>query len=335
MHLNGAPPQTTTPLSRGVNAAKPVVLRPTRGLAAALLCRISSLLLAPAVAFASLCATPSWAAAPSEEAARLYEEGREALDLGDYASAADSFQAAYEAIPREELDRRAALLFELVEARVAAFTEDGRPTHLCKATETLGGFLDDNAELRGSRRSRDARKAADLHETYVDELDLLRSDNPDFQCENAEPPPPATEDVSADPEPKPPAKKTHEPRQRVRLRDPLVGSGVALIGTGTLLLGAAAAGLALGAETELEGKWLLMSRPDLPSNAPEIENLNAIGKQANLLAIVGGVTGSVALGTGIALYLLGKRRQARSTPKLSLIPAIAPHRLGAGIHVRF
>ncbi|HFE46467.1 MAG TPA: hypothetical protein ENJ18_13395 [Nannocystis exedens] len=334
MHLTGAPPQTTNALSRGVNPTRPVVLRPARGLAATLLCRISSLLLVTAVAFASLCATPSWAAAPSEEAARLYEEGREALDLGDYASAADSFQAAYEAIPREELDRRAALLFELVEARVAAFTEDGRPTHLCKATETLGGFLDDNTELRGSRRSRDARKAADLHETYVDELDLLRSDNPDFQCENAEPPPPAAEDVSADPEPKPPA-KPHEPRQRVRLRDPLVGSGVALIGTGTLLLGAAAAGLALGAETELEGKWLLMSRPDLPSNAPEIKKLNAIGKQANLLAIVGGVTGSVALGTGIALYLLGKRRQARSTPKLSLTPSIAPHRLGADIHIRF
>ncbi len=264
----------------------------------------------------------------------LYEEGREALDLGDFADAADSFQAAYDAIPREELDRRAALLFELVEARVAAFSEDGRPSHLCEATETLGGFLDDNTELRGSRRSRDARKAAELHETYVDELDLLRSDNPNFQCEDAEPPPPTVEDVSADPDPKPEPEPL-ESRQRVRLRDPLVGSGVALISAGTLLLGAAAAGLALGTEAEFEGKWLLMSRPDLPSNAPETERLNSIGRQANLLAIIGGATGSVALGTGVALYVLGKRRQARTTPKLSLIPQIAPHKLGAGVHIRF
>ncbi len=334
MHLNGAPPQTKNLLGRATKATEFAVMRPSFGLTAGFLRGITGLLLASTVALAGLCTAPSWAYASPEEAAILYEQGRKALDIGDLAGAADFFQAAYEALPREELDRRAALLFELVEARVAAFSEDGRPTHLCDATKTLGGFLDDNAELRGSRRSRDARKAAELHETYLDELDLLRSDNPDFQCEDAESLPPSLEDVSAEPDPEL-SPKPREPPQRVRLRDPLVGSGVALISAGALLLGAGAAGLALGAEAEFEGRWLLMSRPDLPSNASETERLNSIGKQANLLAIIGGATGSIALGTGIALYVIGKRRQARSTPKLSLMPSIAPHKLGAGIHLRF
>ena len=128
-------------------------------------------------------------AADPEDAVALYEEGRRALENGEFAAAAERFEEAYEALPRDELERRAAVLFELVEARRAAFSEDGRPSHLCKAEETIAHFLEDNAELRGSRRSRDARKAADLRDALVDELMAIKADNPEFDCDGAPAPP--------------------------------------------------------------------------------------------------------------------------------------------------
>jgi len=296
-------------------------------------------LIAATTLTASLSVSPSVRAdGRSEDATALYEEGRKALENGEFAIASDRFQAAYDALPQEELERRAAVLFELVEARISAFTEDGRPSHLCEATETLQGFLEDNTELRGSRRSRDARKAADLLERYTDELDLIRSDNPDFQCEGAPAPPSTTEDVpelepGAEPEPRPHTPR--QPTQLVRLNDPLVGSGVAAISLGALLLGAATAGLGLGKHVESEGEWLLESSPELSSDAPEVERLNRVGKQANLLAIVGGATGVIALSAGIALFIVGKRRQATQTPTVALTPSFSPRSLGAGLHVRF
>ena len=278
------------------------------------------------------------AAAP-EDAATLYEDGRKALENGEFSVAADRFEAAYQALPREELERRAAVLFELVEARISAFTEDGRPSHLCAATEILGDFLADNTEIRGSRRSRDARKAAELRETYSDELDLIRKDNPDFSCDDAEltptteEPPPAEDGVEPPAEVKQPSRG--EPPTLLRLRDPLVGGGVGLISVGALLLGAAAAGLASGEHVEAEGTWLLGQRPDLPADAPEVGRLSEVGRRANLLAVIGGVTGAAALGTGIALFIVGKRRQRSTTPTVALTPSLSPRRLGAGLQMRF
>ncbi|MEZ4382671.1 MAG: hypothetical protein R3A79_15140 [Nannocystaceae bacterium] len=278
-------------------------------------------------------------AAEPEDAIALYEEGRRALENGEFSAAAERFEQAYEALPREELERRAAVLFELVEARRAAFTEDGRPSHLCKAEETIARFLEDNAELRGSRRSRDARKAAELRDALVDELMTIKADNPGFSCDAAPEPEPEPEPEPAPEEAEPAAEpeplRPREPTQVVRLRDPKVASGVALIGAGALLLGSAGAGLALGAHAEFEGEWLLKSRPDLASTSPEAQRLDEIGRSANLLTIVGGSLGVAALGTGIALYILGKRQQATPASEVALTPALSTTDVGANLRVRF
>ncbi len=315
---------------RGSLCARP------RRLRARLLASTLTAALAPTLALGGILPTgTAEARGAPEDVAALYEEGRTAFENSEFDIAAEKFEAAYEAIPREELERRAAVLFELIEARVAAFSEDGRPSHLCDATRTLSEFLDDNTEIRGSTRSRDARKAKDLRETYADELDLIRNDNPDFYCEGEEPPPP--EDVPP-PETEPgatPPETPREPTQVVRLRDPLVASGVAFIGVGALLLGSATVGLGIGAHAESEGEWLLSSRPDLASDSPEAARLNTVGRQANLLAIIGGATGAVALGSGIALYMIGKRKQAASAPTLSFAPSLSPQKLGGGLSIRF
>jgi len=330
MLLRGAPRQVERRFRRDGSAAGPI--RRIRRRRSALL----ALLLSPALVVASLGLTPLLAEASGtpEEVAKLYEEGRKAIENGEFDAASESFQAAYEAIPRDELERRAAVLFELVEARVAAFSEDGRPSHLCDATKTLSEFLDDSTEIRGSARSRDARKAADLREAYLDELDLIRSDNPDFNCEGAEPTPSPEDVPSSEPELHAP-QTPREPTQLVRLNDPMVAGGVACIGVGALLLGSATVGLGLGAHAETEGEWLLSSQPNLASDSPEAARLDAVGRQANLLALIGGVTGAVALGSGIALYVLGKRRQAASAPTLSFTPSLSPRKLGGGLRIRF
>lgn len=337
MLLRGAPRQAERGFGRDEGAGRRVRRSRASG-GRSLLGLLLTSALTPALVLPTvgLAPCPAEASGTPEEVAELYEEGRKAIENGEFDAASQSFQAAYEAIPREELERRAAVLFELVEARVAAFSEDGRPSHLCDATKTLGEFLDDNTEIRGSARSRDSRKAADLRETYLDELDLIRSDNPEFNCDDPEPPP-TPEDVP-EPEPEghePDPQGPREPTQLVRLRDPMVASGVALIGVGALLLGSATVGLGLGAHAEAEGEWLLSSQPDLASDSPEAARLNTVGRQANLLALIGGATGAVALGSGIALYVIGKRRQATSAPTLSFSPSLSPHKLGGGLHIRF
>ena len=143
--------------------------------------------------------------------------------------------------------------------------------------------------------------------------------------------PKSTEPEATDPDPRTP----REPKQVVRLRDPLVASGIAGISVGALLLGSAAVGLGLGAHAEAEGEWLLSSRPDLASDSPEAARLSTVGRQANLLALIGGAVGAVALSSGIALYMVGKRRQATSAPTLSFPPSLTPQRLGGGVRIRF
>ncbi|MCA9636081.1 MAG: hypothetical protein KC420_08630 [Myxococcales bacterium] len=276
---------------------------------------------------------------PDEEAAALYEEGRRAQERGDFDVAADRFTAAYETLPREDLERRAAVLFELVEARRSAFSEDGRPFHLCRADEALDRFLADNQEIRGSRSSRDARKAGNVRTQLAGEISQIKAENPGFDCANApepEPEPEPEDENEPEPEPEPEPEVEPEPaRPAVRLRDPLVGSGVALVSVGGLLLGSAAMGLALGAHAEFEGTWLLSTQPGLSSTSPEVEALQQAGRRANLLAIIGGALGSATFGAGIALYVVGKRRQAAAAPPVALVPSLSPRNLGAGLQMRF
>ncbi|HRI10945.1 MAG TPA: hypothetical protein PKW35_24170, partial [Nannocystaceae bacterium] len=106
-----------------------------------------------------------------------------------------------------------------------------------------------------------------------------------------------------------------------------------LTSAGSLFLGVVAVGLAVGKQAEFEGAWLVKTHPDVSTTTPQVTELDRMGRQANIAAIVGGVGGGVLLGVGIALLALGARRHRVST--LARRPALSPRPLGVSLTWRF
>ena len=258
-------------------------------------------------------AAPPALAAPANDLAALYEEGVAAREAGDLTTAAERFAAAYARIRAEELERRAAVLFELVDAHLQAYAQNSRPYHLCRADEALAEFIEAATRSKSKGKSRDLRKASDLMALVRVDLDRARADRPGLDCatEPAIPPEPEPGGEGA---PEGPGPAPEPPRSR--LHDPLVASGAALTSAGSLLLGAMAMGLAIGKQADFEGEWLVKTHPDVATTTPQVVELDQIGRRTNTLALVGGVGGSVLLGVGVALLTLGVRRQRASAPAI-------------------
>ena len=264
-------------------------------------------------------AAPPAFAAPANDLAALYEEGVAAREAGDLTTAAERFAAAYARIPAEELERRAAVLFELVDAHLQAYAQNSRPYHLCRADEALAEFIEAATRSKSKGKSRDLRKASDLMALVRVDLDRARAARPGLDCATEpaippEPEPEAEPEPSGESEPEDPGPAPEPPRSR--LRDPLVASGAALTSAGGLLLGAMAMGLAIGKQADFEGEWLVKTHPDVATTTPQVAELDQIGRRANTLSLVGGVGGGVLLGVGVALLTLGIRRQRASAPAL-------------------
>lgn len=290
-----------------------------------------ALCLALALALAS--APPVARAAPAEEAAALYEEGVAARDSGELALAAERFAAAYALLPQSELERRASILFELIDAHRGAYTARGRPYHLCQAEILLRDFIVTTERGRGRTKSRDLKKANELLVQIRADLDRVRYDRPELDCANEpanEPERPVESEPVTDSGEAPSG--ADEPA-RAALRDPVKLSGIALTGAGGLLLGLVGMGLAIGKQAEFEGTWLLTTRPQLGTDAPEVQDLDRWGRRGNTLAIVGGAAGGVLFGVGVTLLVMSTRR-ARPSALTSRL-GVAPHTRGLGLTWRF
>jgi hypothetical protein len=90
-----------------------------------------------------------------------------------------------------------------------------------------------------------------------------------------------------------------------KARGPLIAGGV-LTGLGAAGVGVAAAGLGLGIARQNEVEDLDMNDP---IDAARYDDVDARGKNANLMAYIGLGVGIVGLATGITLLVVGKRRQ--------------------------
>lgn len=280
-------------------------------------------------------------AAPSQEVRAEYELGAAARDSGQFAEAAEHFDAAYRTLPAES-DVRSAVLFDLVDARRNAFAGGEGPPQLCESERLLVGYLDEVKARLGAKAERqpDARKAKKVLASVRQQIAALKRERPTLDCaaETLEAPrAPVPEEPDAAPLEAPATAETkaahaQPPRPAGR---PLVIAGATTLGVSGLFLLASAAGLGVGAAAERDGEALtsaaLAAGAPLSEGDPELAALVRRGRLGNGFAAAGAALAGAALVAGIALLAVGVRRGRGHRAGLTPGPGLA----GVGVALRF
>src|SRR5690606_14376967 len=105
----------------------------------------------------------------------------------------------------------------------------------------------------------------------------------------------------------------------------IAGGVTAALGLG--LLGLMVAGLVRGQRTQTAGAALVTEMPTLMPEDPQLRDLERQGRGSNAMAILGGVFGSLALGAGVALLVVGsraKRAPQADAQQVAVWPVVSP-----------
>lgn len=279
-------------------------------------------------------------AAPSEAPRREYELGIVERDAGNFVAAADHFDQAYRTLPAEEIEVRAAVLFDLVDARRNAFAEGEGPPQICEAERLLVAYLDEVKRAFGAKGDRrpDTRKAKKLLATVKQDLGVLRREAPALDCAREvieRPGPQPDPDPTTGPEPGPAVEAVPKDTQKDLRARRLIVAGAATTGAGGLFLIMMAAGLGVGAGAEREGaarvSAALSAGMPLSESDPELQAIVRRGHVGNGVAIAGGVVAGASIAAGVVMLVLGKKRSA--APRAALAPG--PGLLGGGLALNF
>lgn len=297
-----------------------------------------------AVAAASLAPATARAVPPIPQVAEEhYERGTREREAGRYAAAAAEFEAAYAEIPPARKEQRATVLFELVDVRRSAFAASGKirgkehpAAHLCAAQTALGDFIDaaQKDRPRKGKKSDDEIKATELRAEVEKQLDAARKSAPDLDCATVEYPredaaeAPAPEATSGDAD-----RPKSAPRPRRSIHKPFVIAGGVTTGVGLILLGVMAGGLVRGKRAEADGDALVSMHPTEPADSDALQEIDHDGKVGNRMAIAGGVLGTLALGTGVALLVIGLR--GGPARRVAVSPTMSPRALGVALRWQF
>jgi len=301
-------------------------------------CRIG-LRTALAVAMVVAPWTPGQARAASPIPAEVqehYDRGARERDAGNFAVAASEFAAAYAGMPASQKELRVSVLFDLVDAQRQAFGAGGRisgsehpAAHLCAANTALTEFIEaaEKARKGKGKKSGDVIRATELRSEVRTQIDAARNDAPELNCATVEYPTGAAEVADAPAEKKPEPKPPRKPRN---IDKPLVITGAALTGFSFIMIGLMAGGLVRGNKADARGNALVDRSPTIPADDPDLLAIDKSGKVGNRMAIAGGVLGALALGTGVALLVIGLRGRPS---KVAVAPTMSPR--GGGLTLRW
>jgi hypothetical protein len=295
-----------------------------------------------AVALASLAPQAVHAApmSPPKEAVEHYERGVSERDAKRFSAAATEFTAAYADMPPSLKDLRVGILFDIVYARRDAYASGGRirgnehpAAHLCAADEALTEFIDAAGSPKKGKKNGDVTRAIDVRAEIRGDLEKAREATPELDCATVEYP---REDAATEPaqnEGKAELTTKRSPRAPRPIDKPLVIAGGVLTGVGLAMIGLMAGGLVRGKRAEADGDALVAARPTTPETDPRLQEIDRDGKVGNRMAIAGGVISAVALGTGVALLVVGLRGGRQS--KVAVTPTMTPRGLGLALRWQF
>lgn len=249
-------------------------------------------------------------AAPSVE--DLYTQGQEKFDAGDYGGAGDLWAEAVRALPEnpDNSATRQTIMNLALDAYIRAYRNDENRSNIDKAKTLLDEYeaaLEASGAALGSEIASEKAKIEDIL------AELAAAEKPDPEPEpEPEPEPGGGDQVFVD----------EKPGQG------LVIGGAVMLGVGAAGLGLMVGGLVGGGSAQ---KAFEDSMP-----GTEREDIRKRGQTMNILAITGGVVGGVFLGAGVALLIVGlKRNKEARLQNVMLLPEVGPEYAGFGLSGRF
>jgi hypothetical protein len=250
-------------------------------------------------------------AAPSVE--DLYTQGQEKFDASDYGGAGDLWAEAVRALPEnpDNSATRQTIMNLALDAYIRAYRNDEDRSHIDKAKTLLDEYeaaLEASGAALGSEIASEKAKIEDI----LGELAAAEQPDPEPELE-PDPEPDGNDEVFVN----------EKPGQG------LVIGGAVMLGVGAAGLGLMVGGLVGGGNAQ---KSFEASMP----GSVERADIEKRGKTMNILAITGGVVGGVFLGAGVALLIIGlkKNKEARLN-NVMLLPEVGPEYAGFGLSGRF
>ncbi len=273
-------------------------------------------------ASAALTTAPSSSDEQIKRAEELYAQGTAKFETADYKAAIELWSKAYEAVPADPAfgEIKALLLYNIATAREKAFEVYGELAELKQAEILLSNFEKSVPTIYEDETEREAELAKVRERKAKIAEKIAEASEPEEIPEEPPPEGPPPEELPPE-EPPPPDEPEPDPTAKL-----FVGLGAGLIVVGAGGLGLMAGGMAIGSQANDISELA-------PTQLQEREDQFAKGRTGNALAIAGGVVGGVFLATGVALLVVGKRRQSRK--QTALTPALGPGFAGLQLRGRF
>jgi hypothetical protein len=254
-------------------------------------------------------------AAPTVE--ELYIQGQEKFDGGEYGDAGDLWGQAVRLLPenKENSATRQTIMNLALDAYLRAYRSDNDRSHIDDAKALLDEY---EAALEGTDVELSTEIASEKGkiEDILAELQAAA----DAEANKPEPEPEVGPGPDTDPIPQP-AGGNEKPGQG------LVIGGAVMLGVGAggigLLLGGVIGGLR--AQTDFD---------TADADSTEKADARKRGATMNALAITGGVVAPIFIGAGVALLIIGLRKN-KAARSAMILPAAGPNYVGFGVSGKF
>ncbi|WP_146155499.1 hypothetical protein [Enhygromyxa salina] len=251
-------------------------------------------------------------AAPSVE--DLYTQGQEKFDAGDYGGAADLWAQAVRSLEETESNSatRQTIMNLSLDAYLRAYRADDDRVHIDNAKALLDEY-EASLEASGEPLTSEIASEKGKIEDILAELAAAAEPEPEPEPEPGPDPGPDPGPVHVDEKP---------------------GRGLVIGGAVMIGVGAAGGGLLIGGVV-----GGLKAQTDFEATEPFTDERDAVRKRGgtmNALAITGAVVAPVFLGAGIALLVVGlKRNRDARLRNVMLLPEAGPGYAGVGFSGRF
>lgn len=280
------------------------------------------------------------AGAPLDEAKTYYEQGKAKFDTADYLGAIDLWQKAYAALPDDDssLAVRSALAYNIAAARQKAYELSGEVLELKRARILLNRYVEEINQLVEAGEERD--KMLSSAQEKLDQIEKLITDEEAKKAAAAGSTGSAGTGGSKDTQRSgPPGSGESKDPNPVTKDGGINGPGKPLIFAGAGVAGLGVAAGAVGAAFMVIGKNRDQEVTDLNGPDDEDARRTAIksGKSANTIAIIGGAAGVAFVGTGVALLVIGLKKNKDASARVSprVWPTFGPGQAGIGLTGRF
>lgn len=273
-----------------------------------------------------------------EKVGALVQDGQTRFDTADYAGAIELWTQAYAALPEDPSysKRRNVLAYQIARACAEAYTLDpGQILYLRKAERLFDNYLKTIDPSDQGTITRVEATLAELREKIraAEAEDTRAADTARDQAEAA-----AAADRKQRDEQEAAARRERDARRQRRAEREatrarrLVITGAAVTGSGAVLLGVMAYGLAWGARVDRDGARAVT---DGVTDPGRFHDLRDQGFTANRLATATAAIGGTLVLVGVGLLVGGVVGQRRARRQLGLAPTWHPGGAGVGLSGSF